>query len=217
MTSPSPRALSSTALVRARLAGMTGLAAACAALTSLYAVAVCTVRGQAWDHRIWWHLHELSPVGARRVAEALGVITPLSCAAALGAIVLLAVAQRRLVPAVVGVVCAAGTFVSAEVLKYTLERPDLGISHYGNSFPSGHTGAVAALAVAAVVALGGGLRAVWATLATLATALTGLGVVLAGWHRPSDPVASALVAVAWAVVGLLVVHEHRARIPLPGS
>ena len=67
------------------------------------------------------------------------------------------------------------------------------------------------------VALGGGLRAVWATLATLATALTGLGVVLAGWHRPSDPVASALVAVAWAVVGLLVVHEHRARIPLPGS
>ncbi|AKT50727.1 phosphatase PAP2 family protein [Arsenicicoccus sp. oral taxon 190] len=193
---------------RAPVPAVLGLAASIAAFAGLYAVAVCTTRGQWWDQRLWWELHAASPVAGRSVALTLSQITPARCLLALGVIAALAVAQRRALPALVGVACAAGTFVSAEVLKYTLVRPDLGVSHLTlNSFPSGHTGAIAALAVAAVVALSRAGRVLVGLAASLATAATGLGVVLAGWHRPSDAVASALVAVVWALVGLLVVHR----------
>lgn len=187
-------------------------ALATAALVALYAVAVCTARGQWWDEAIWWRVRMRSPYAPWETARALGVITPVTCAAALAGVVLLALAGGRARQAVLGTVCAAGTFATAEGLKLLLVRPDLGVSDWwGNSFPSGHSGAVAAVAVAAIVALGRGSRLVVASLACLATLATGCGVVVAGWHRPSDPVASTLVAVIWTLVGLLLVRHETMR------
>ncbi|WP_409484242.1 phosphatase PAP2 family protein [Arsenicicoccus dermatophilus] len=211
------RASRPDAVRRTETLPVAGLLATCAALAGLYVGAVRTERGQWWDHVGWWLLHRRSGVDGHHVGAVMRtVITPAHLVIALAVIAALAVLQRRRWAAVVAVVCAAGTFVSAEVLKAVLERPDLGIPWaVGNSFPSGHTGAVGALLVAAAVALTGWWRAVTVAMAGAATALTGVGVVVAGWHRPSDPLASVLLALAWILAGLVVLGRAQRPVRHP--
>lgn len=189
-----------------------GLGASVAAFLAVYTVAVLTPQGQWWDQRLWSAVTHRTPVSRWEALGALAQITPLRCVVALVAVALVAVAQGRVRQALVGIAAATGTFVSIELLKHTLVRPDHGIGDYAfNSLPSGHTGAVAALAVAALVALARVSRCVIGLGAAAATAVTGLAVVVAGWHRPSDAVASVVVAVGWTLAGMLVVQHVGAR------
>jgi len=96
------------------------------------------------------------------------------------------------------------SLVAAEVLKrIVLERPNLvtapgDLTH--NSFPSGHTTIAVSLMLALIIVVPYGLRP-WAALLAAAwgVAISGY-TVTAGWHRPSDTIGAALLAVGVASV-----------------
>lgn len=133
----------------------------------------------------------------------LGLITPASAGAAWLAILAWpAVRDRHL--SRVGIRPAAavlGAILSAELLKRLLPQSiehgwSLGFSGAG-SFPSGHATLAVAFATAWPAVLGdvwrarvSGPMAVWAAATVVAT-------VPAGWHRPSEAVAGAVLAALW--------------------
>lgn len=129
----------------------------------------------------------------------------------------LALLRGRVVVAVaaVGVIMAAN--LTTQVLKHALlDRAELvaGVAA-PNSLPSGHTTVVAAGLGALFLASPRWLRPVAVALGAFALTLTGTSTVVAGWHRPSDVVAAALIALGWTAVAAVVVDgEHR---PLPGT
>ena len=84
--------------------------------------------------------------------------------------------------------------MAAQVLKAVLSRPTLLDEMAANSLPSGHVAAVACVAAAALLAAPDDLR--WFTVfpGIMSVALTGLATVVLEWHRPSDVVAAALLA-----------------------
>jgi membrane-associated phospholipid phosphatase len=88
------------------------------------------------------------------------------------------------------------TVLAAQALKTVLARPALSSATAMNSLPSGHVAAAAGLAVAAVLAVDRSLRVTVAVIGTVTVAITGLATVTLQWHRPSDVVAAALLAVA---------------------
>ena len=102
----------------------------------------------------------------------------------------------------VAAAAAAGTVVVvAEALKLVLDRPMFLDGVAGNSFPSGHVAAVAGLVVALVIAVPRANRwLVTVLVAGPAVGLTGLATVVLLWHRPSDVVGSALLAVTIGAV-----------------
>lgn len=182
-----------------------------AALVGVYVTAVRTPRGQALDTALMLRLGELGERSALAgaAADVLGWVSPASLllgTVAVGLLVL-AVSGGRAAGAAVATVVV--TTLAAQVLKLALERPGLIEATAGNSLPSGHAAAVAGLAAGLVV----GLRLHASTLAWLlaatATGATGLATVVLQWHRPSDIVASALLAVLVAVGGWLLVGREQ--------
>lgn len=143
---------------------------------------------------------------ARHGAKAvLDPYRPVAFAAAATALGVTGLATRG----VVRTACASATLLATvgqvEHLKKTLDRPALGanpsLEWTLNSYPSGHTAGVAALAAMAVVLAPH--RAGPLTLAgALATGGVGAATVAARWHRPSDVVGAALTAVQWGAIGL---------------
>lgn len=183
-----------------------------ASLLATYAVAVRTAGGQAWDTALMLRLGSLTQSSrwAELPGEVLGLVSPATVLLGGVAVVLLGLAVGGLRAAAAGGLTVLGTVLGAQVLKAVLVRPELldGASAYGsNSLPSGHTAAVAGLAAGLVVALGLHGRG-WAwLLASGVTGLAGLSTVALQWHRPSDVVASTLLAVgvaatAWVASGL---------------
>ncbi|MBM3675954.1 MAG: phosphatase PAP2 family protein [Actinobacteria bacterium] len=118
-----------------------------------------------------------------------------------GGIMLIAVARGRglLALAVGGVI--AGSNLSTQFLKKTLERPDLltdpDVFSF-NSLPSGHATVAMSLAAALVLAVPARAR----PLAAMVGALYATGIaamtLAAGWHRPSDAFAAFAVVGVWA-------------------
>jgi hypothetical protein len=126
----------------------------------------------------------------------------------------IALVRRGLWLAFVATLLVVGANLTTQVLKSAITRPDLGIdperATAGNSLPSGHTAVAASVAVALVLVLPSRVRAWWAVLGAGYTALAGVATMSAGWHRPSDAVASLLVVGAWAgVAGLLLIAGQR--------
>lgn len=91
---------------------------------------------------------------------------------------------------------ALGPALVADVLKDVLVRPQLLADATSNSLPSGHVAAVAGLAGAAWIATDRKWRPATAALGDLVVAATGLATITRGWHRPSDVIASGLIALA---------------------
>jgi membrane-associated phospholipid phosphatase len=89
---------------------------------------------------------------------------------------------------------AVGTVLGAAALKAFLVRPAL-VDEAANSLPSGHVAAVAGLAAGAALAAGRSARPLVVLTGLAAVAVTGLATSALGWHRPSDVLASALLAV----------------------
>jgi membrane-associated phospholipid phosphatase len=107
-----------------------------------------------------------------------------------------------------------GANVTAQLLKQSLERPDLlGSLAFatGNSFPSGTVTLVAAAAFAAILIAPRRVRTVIAVLASIAVAAAAISTIVLTWHRLADAVGAVLISLAWAslVTAVLVLAEGR--------
>jgi membrane-associated phospholipid phosphatase len=169
----------------------------------------------------------------RALLDALASLrgTPVEPLAALGAdlagpvpftllaIALVAIAAkrggRRLTLAVAAIL--GGASLTTQILKpiATVPRPvappaDILV---GNAWPSGHTTAAVALALCLLIVA----PPLWRPLAIAAGALfalaEGFGLVVMSWHYPSDVLAGAAVATAWAALGVAALRATPARGP----
>lgn len=137
----------------------------------------------------------------RRADRLLSPYRPLTYALACTALGVVGLATRGPVRTACGSAALVGTVATAEMLKAGLPRP--GGGHLRNSYPSGHTAGIGGLAAMALVLAPEQAAAVSAVGAS-ATLAVGAATVVARWHRPSDVVGAALVAVAWGAAGLAV-------------
>ncbi|ANS77743.1 phosphoesterase, PA-phosphatase related [Serinicoccus hydrothermalis] len=172
----------------------------------LYAVAVLTTSGQRVDTAV---MDALTTTGAQH--EALDAALPdpyLLLALALGAGLLGMLGRVR---AGLAVLVSVPLLVGAtQVLKAVLPRPQLADPWVmANSLPSGHTGAAAALALALLLVVPRRWLPVAVVLGVALTTWMGALVVMLGYHRPSDVLASVLLALGAGGVGLLVRGDGR--------
>lgn len=184
-------------------------AASVLAFGCLYLVFVRTGNGQHLDQSALDHLGE-STASRDALSTVLDIISIGGMAVVLAGCVAVALARRRWSLAVGAVVLVGAANLLTQVLKHQLlTRPDHG---YGttNSFPSGHTTVAASMTMAALLVVPRALRWLVAVVGSLSVAVTGVGTVVAGWHRPSDVVAALCVtlAVGSAVVGVLTVGQR---------
>jgi hypothetical protein len=154
----------------------------------------------------------------------LQTITDSSLALLGGALMVVALLRGRWHLALAVGVVILGANVTTQVLKHTLERPDLGDVMYRatvNTWPSGHTTVAASLAAALVLVVPARARPLAATVGAAYSGAIAVGVMAAGWHRPSDAAGAFLVVGAWTfgVTALLVLWRgtghpsHRASMP----
>lgn len=190
-----------------------------AAVEALRRVFVDSVRGQ------WLDAAALAghTIGERQVEglvdTVLEAVTVLSVLAAIVAIGFIALIRGRVLLAVAATLLIVGANVTTQLLKFLIERPELGIdlarAGAGNSLPSGHTTVAASVAVALVLVLPPAVRGVAAVLGAGYAAFTGAATVSAAWHRPSDAVAALLVVGAWAALAgaLLAIGQRNVAGP----
>lgn len=138
----------------------------------------------------------------------LTAIVPLA-AAALGLWLLerYRAGERRLAVACVGSV--GGAVLTAEILKLVLSAR-AGVPHkLAHGFPSGHTTGACATALAYLVAARGTPRFRPLALAAGYTTLVAGGVVVDGWHLPSDAAGALCLASAWLLGALALLDPPR--------
>lgn len=116
-------------------------------------------------------------------------------------IALLAAIRRRVrLGEAVGIAILLAVGSAAILKQWLLPRPLLLDDHAiatVTSYPSGHVTAAAALAAALVVVVAPRWRRRAAFGGGALVALTGIAVLITGWHRPSDAVGGVLLATAW--------------------
>jgi membrane-associated phospholipid phosphatase len=165
-------------------------------------------------------------IGQRRVGiitdTVLNTMSVVSIAAAIAAVVFIALLRGRVALALVALLFIAGANLTTQLLKAGLYRPMYGVDkirdQVGNSFPSGHTTAAAAVAVALVFVLPARVRGIGAVLGAAFAGLVGVATLSAGWHRPSDAVAAMLVVGGWAgLAGLVLLLLRRSDTSDPES
>ncbi|KUG54375.1 hypothetical protein AVL62_03935 [Serinicoccus chungangensis] len=175
---------------------------------SVYVVAVLSTRGQSIDTRA---MEAVTATGSRH--DLLSSLLPnpyllLGAALALGGLALL----RHVRTGLAVLVAVPLLVASTQVLKDVLPRPQLADPWaMANSLPSGHTGAALALALALLLVSPRRLLPAAALVGAAVSLWMGALVVLLGYHRPSDVLASALLAVGAGGLGLLVRGGRPAR------
>lgn len=198
---------------RARVLWIT--AAVCVlCFVAIYVVFVLTVWGQTLDGRAYgarW----ASPIrlGERRERILRTIVTPTSLVVMTVGYAVASILRQRWRLAGAVVVAIGGSVVTAEVLKWVLPRPiHPGIGGFPySSLPSGHATIGMSLALGLVMVAPQRWRWILAVTATLIAALFGTGVVLIGWHRPSDVFAAYCVSLAWFAVASAVLIDWRGR------
>ncbi|WP_299518403.1 phosphatase PAP2 family protein [uncultured Serinicoccus sp.] len=175
---------------------------------SVYVLAVLSTRGQSIDTGV---MDAVTVTGSRH--DLLSGLLPnpyllLGLALGLGALALL----RHLRTGLAVLVTVPLLVASTQVLKDVLPRPQLADPWVmANSLPSGHTGAALALALALLLLSPRRLLPAAALVGAGLSLWMGALVVLLGYHRPSDVLASALLAVGAGGLGLLVRGVRPAR------
>ena len=132
----------------------------------------------------------------------------------LGALLLLlaiacgiALARHRPRAALAAVFVVAGANLTTQLFKALLAHPRfqalLGAEQIGaNSFPSGHTTAVASIAIAFAFVVSREWRPAVALIGTGVVAAVGCSVMALNWHYPSDVLGGILVAAGWGFAAL---------------
>lgn len=178
-----------------------------------YLFAVRTHLGQRLDDVAFARRSAVTAATTRRTDRLLGTVSVASLLGVGGAVVLVALARRRVRLALAAGIAMSGAVVTTEVLKLrVLTRPHFGeaasVAH--NTFPSGHATIGMALSLGIVMVAPARLRRAAALLATLTSIAFGTAVLVSGWHRPSDVVAAYFVAFGWfcAVSAVHARFEH---------
>jgi membrane-associated phospholipid phosphatase len=195
VAAPASGTFSSTARASADLGFLTAVSAAIA-LAMTYVLAVRTEAGQLIDTHAMTILGRYV-TGADWTATLLSAISPATVLLATASLALFLWAARGAAAAAAATTTAAGTIVGAIALKVALVRPML-IDQSANSFPSGHVAAVAGLAAAATFAAKSRWRLPIALAGLAGVLMTGLATVALQWHRPSDVLGAALLAITVA-------------------
>jgi len=170
----------------------------------IYVVFVRTRWGQEVDDLAFEGRTAVSAQATKRLENMLRVVTETSLFVLGGAIVLAALAQRRLRLVFVVGVCMSGAVVTTEALKlHLLTRPSFsdvqGIAN--NSYPSGHATIGMVLSLGMVMVSTSRWRKVVTAFAALLATAFGTAVLATGWHRPSDTFGAYGMALAWFAAG----------------
>ena len=134
----------------------------------------------------------------------LNALPAISAGLAVAGILIVLFRRHRFAPALVGVLVAVGANGSAQLLKSTLVKPNLGIQDAVlNSLPSGHTTFAMAAGSALFLAAPRRWRPGLAILMCAFAVVMGVATVINGWHRPADVVAAIFLVSASVVLVLM--------------
>jgi membrane-associated phospholipid phosphatase len=193
---------------------------ACAASLGLLAVVALGLEaGRDLDSRLFARLSEDPRYAGGGPAEAIASLGDLLPMLALLAIACgIALLRRRPWSALAAVAIVAGANVTTQLLKVLLAHPRVKAAIGGNplepnTFPSGHTTAMASLAVAYLFVVPATWRGLTLLVGGLAVLAVGSSVVMIAWHYPSDVLGGILVAAGWgfAVLALGRAIKPRSR------
>ncbi len=200
---------SASSSIPRRLAVTAALAAV--GVLVLYLVFVRTHWGQEVDDAAFEGRSVTRPELTAETDRLLQSVTRESLAVLGGALLLVALARRRVRLALAVGVALAGSLLTSEVLKTVLPRPVLsGIAGVtGNSFPSGHATIGMSLSLGLVFVVARRWRWLAAIVAAVVATFFGTGVLTSGWHRPSDSLAAYLVSLAWFAAAAAVLVAWR--------
>lgn len=201
--------------MRSRLLGL-GLALLAVLLLAVdYTLALGTAAGLEAD-RLALPIGATGPTIERAREATDGLLDTISFAsiALIGAAAAgVALLRRRPRQALAAAATIAGANVTTQVLKPLLGRLDpLGgdVDRISQGiFPSGHATVAMSVALALVIVVPTQVRPLAAVAAGAYSGAVGVGLVLLGWHFPSDVVGGFLVATAWAAGAIAVVGQGR--------
>jgi len=186
---------------RARSARLAALAAVSVVVVVVgYLFAVRTHLGQRLDDVAFARRSAVTAATTRRTDRFLGTVSAASLFGVGAAIVLVALARRRVTLAIAAATAMAGAVLTTEVLKLKiLTRPNFGegAAVAYNTFPSGHSTIGMALSLGMVMVAPVRLRRVAVLVAAFTSIAFGTAVLVSGWHRPSDVVSAYFVAFGW--------------------
>ena len=183
--------------------------AAAAGLAATYYLAVRTRTGQVLDSRVM-DLTARALLGAHWTATVLALVTPATVLLSITLLGALAWVLKGATAAVEASCTAVGTILAATMAKALLARP-MFLDDGANSLPSGHVAAVAGVAAGIALVSSRATRPLVIVTGAGAVAITGVATLASRWHRPSDVLASALVATAVAATTRLTVTGSGAR------
>lgn len=146
-------------------------------------------------------------------ARLLDTISVASLVLAAAGLVAVALVRRRYRQAIAAAAVVAGANLTTQVLKPLLGGLDpLGgdAERFSQEiFPSGHATVAMSLALALVIVVPAPARPVAAVVGAIYTGAIGVGLLLLGWHFPSDVVGGFLVAAVWAALAVAWLRAER--------
>lgn len=179
-------------------------------LWATHRVFVMSSRGQILDHAALASAEaRLQSLHAASVSLLADLPIVVATIAALGFLVLTLWRRRWKASLIVALAFAAAN-LTTQVLKVTLERPDLpnAVPYYtGNSLPSGHATFATAAFIAVFLLVAPRWRSAVALTGAIFATTVGVATFLDGWHRPADIVAAYLVAGLWALISGFIIFR----------
>ena len=195
-----------------------------AVLVLAYAVFVQTRIGQHVDDGAYLGRFGEGSSAAAAFRRLLNVIEPATIVVMVLVIVVIGIVRRTLGVAALTIAAMACSIIAAEILKRILPRPPLdpeweSLVGKTDSYPSGHVTIATTFVLALLVVTSPRLRALVQVLGTLFVAGVGTGVVIAGWHRPSDVLGGLALSlgVMSGAAALLTWRRGHPIDPLPSS
>jgi membrane-associated phospholipid phosphatase len=182
----------------------------------LAVLALSLEAGRHLDARLFFDLRDSHPEGGAlaNAFASLGNPVPM-----LGMLVLgvgIALLQGRHRDALAAVLVVAGANITTQLVKVLLAHPRVKVAIGGNplepnTFPSGHTTAIASIAIAYAFVVPAAWRSLTLALGAALTLAVGCSVVTIGWHYPSDVLGGILVAAGWGFAVLALGRALRPR------
>lgn len=198
--------------VVARRAVRTGIC--CALLLAVvYLTAVWTRPGQRFEDAVLRGAAGALVADKGRTAFAvLDTISEPMLAAVVLLVFLAGLARGRLPLALGGAGLISAAVLTTEALHYViLSRPLLlgsGDRREDQTFPSGHTTIALSVLCALILVVPYRWRGVAAFAASVWATAVGLSTVTTSWHRPSDTIGGALVALVWTCAAIALLARH---------